>query len=80
MFFLLMAGEIINMQVNQLKNKLIQQLSTIYKDVSLEQSFDQIAQALIDIMGLSSKVTEIKQKLDKIKLNWIYNHFISPKY
>ena len=55
-----MAGEIINMQVNQLKNKLIQQLSTIYKDVSLEQSFDQIAQALIDIMGLSSKVTEIK--------------------
>ena len=48
------------MQVNQLKNKLIQQLSTIYKDVSLEQSFDQIAQALIDIMGLSSKVTEIK--------------------
>ena len=49
-----------NMQVNQLKNKLIQQLSTIYKDVSLEQSFDQIAQALIDIMGLSSKVTEIK--------------------
>jgi sucrose phosphorylase len=55
-----MAGEIMNMQVNQLKNKLIQQLSTIYKDVSLEQSFDQIAQALIDIMGLSSKVTEIK--------------------
>ena len=49
-----------NTQVNKLKNKLIQQLSTIYKDVSLEQSFDQIAQALIDIMGLSSKVTEIK--------------------
>ena len=55
-----MENEIMNTQVNKLKNKLIQQLSTIYKDVSLEQSFDQIAQALIDIMGLSSKVTEIK--------------------
>jgi len=49
-----------NTQVNKLKNKLIQQLSTIYKDVPLEQSLDQIAQGLINTMRLSSKVVDIK--------------------
>ena len=49
-----------NTQVNQLKNKLIQQLSTIYKDVPLEQSLDQIAQGLINTMRLSNKVIDIK--------------------
>ncbi|MFT5297517.1 MAG: sucrose phosphorylase [Colwellia sp.] len=38
-----------------LKDKLAQQLSTIYDDVSLEQSVDDIAQSLLDIMELSSK-------------------------
>ena len=47
-------------QVNQLRNKLIQQLSTIYKDVSLEQSFDEIAQGLLNIMRLSSEVSAVK--------------------
>ena len=38
-----------------LKDKLVQQLSTIYDDVPLEESFDDIAQSLLDIMELSSK-------------------------
>jgi sucrose phosphorylase len=38
-----------------LKDKLVQQLSTIYDDVPLEQSVDDIAQSLLDIMELSSK-------------------------
>lgn len=46
--------------VNQLKHKLTQQLSTIYKDISLEQSFDDIAQELINIMRLSSEVAVVK--------------------
>ncbi|MDX2370572.1 MAG: sugar phosphorylase [Colwellia sp.] len=47
-------------QVNQLKHKLTQQLSTIYIDVPLEQSFDDIAQELINIMRLSSEVAVVK--------------------
>ncbi|MEI6895089.1 MAG: sugar phosphorylase [Colwellia sp.] len=39
----------------RLKNKLTQQLATIYQDVELEQSYEDIAQALINIMDLSSK-------------------------
>lgn len=48
------------MQVNQLKNKLTQQLATIYKDVALEQSFDDIAQGLLNTMRLSSEVAVVK--------------------
>jgi len=55
-----MESETMNIHVNQLKNKLIQQLSTIYRDVALEQSFDEIAQGLINIMRLSSNITDIK--------------------
>ena len=40
--------------LNLLKEKLIQQLAYIYKDVSLTDSFSEIAQALIDIMRLST--------------------------
>ncbi|MEW6998740.1 alpha-amylase family glycosyl hydrolase [Colwelliaceae bacterium BS250] len=47
-------------QVKQLKSKLTQQLSTIYKDISLEQSYEDIAQGLMDIMRLSSKVALVK--------------------
>lgn len=55
-------------QINQLKpklnanlkDKLTQQLATIYQDVELEQSYEEIAQALLTIMGLSS--TEITAK------------------
>ena len=43
--------------VNSLEQKLIQQLSFIYKDCSLEQSYDEIAQSLIDIMRLSNDFT-----------------------
>lgn len=46
--------------VNQLTHKLTQQLSTIYKDVPLKQSFDDIAQGLINIMRLSSEVAVVK--------------------
>ncbi len=50
-------------QINQLKpklngnlkDKLTQQLISIYQDVQLEQSCEEIAQALLTIMGLSSK-------------------------
>ena len=38
-----------------LKDKLTQQLATIYQDVELEQSYEEMAQALLTIMGLSSK-------------------------
>jgi sucrose phosphorylase len=47
-------------QVDQLKHKLTQQLSTIYKDVPLEQSFDDIAQRLMNVMRLSSEVVVVK--------------------
>ena len=47
-------------QVNQLKSKLIQQLATIYKNVALEQSFDDIAQGLLNTMRLSNEVAVIK--------------------
>jgi sucrose phosphorylase len=47
-------------QVNQLKSKLTQQLATIYKDVALEQSFDDIAQSLLNTMRLSSEVAVVK--------------------
>jgi len=47
-------------QVNQLKNKLIQQLSTIYQDVPMAQSLDEIAQGLLNIMRLSSEVAAAK--------------------
>ena len=47
-------------QVNQLRNKLTQQLSTIYKDVNLAQSIDDIAQELLNVMGLSNKVARVK--------------------
>ena len=40
------------MQINQLKQKLTQQLSTIYQDVSLDKSYENIAQSLIDIIQL----------------------------
>lgn len=43
--------------VNSLEQKLIQQLSFIYKDCSLEQSYDEIAQSLIAIMRLSNDFT-----------------------
>jgi sucrose phosphorylase len=47
-------------QVNKLKSKLNQQLDTIYKDVALEQSFDDIAQGLLNTMRLSSEVAVVK--------------------
>jgi len=47
-------------QVNQLKSKLIQQLSTIYQDVPMAQSLDEIAQGLLNIMRLSSEVAAVK--------------------
>ncbi|MBA6257955.1 MULTISPECIES: alpha-amylase family glycosyl hydrolase [unclassified Colwellia] len=43
-----------------LKDKLVQQLATIYHDVPLEQSFDDIAQSLLDIMALSRKAVIAK--------------------
>ena len=45
----------VNQLKQPLKDKLVQQLSTIYDDVPLEQSVDDIAQSLLDIMELSSK-------------------------
>ncbi|PKH88883.1 alpha-amylase family glycosyl hydrolase [Colwellia sp. Bg11-28] len=52
-------------QVDQLKHKLTQQLSTIYKDVPLEQSFDDIAQRLMNVMRLSSEVVVVKPFTNK---------------
>ena len=49
-----------NTQVNQLKNKIIQQLSTIYQDVTLELSLDEIAQELLNVMRLSREVAVVK--------------------
>jgi sucrose phosphorylase len=43
-----------------LKEKLVQQLSTIYHDVPLEKSVSDIAQSLLDIMGLSKKTMAAK--------------------
>jgi sucrose phosphorylase len=43
-------------QIEPLKNKLIQQLSTIYHEVVLEQPTGDIADALIDIMRLPSEL------------------------
>jgi sucrose phosphorylase len=45
----------VNQLTQPLKDKLVQQLSTIYDDVPLEQSVNDIAQSLLDIMALSSK-------------------------
>ena len=45
----------VNQLTQPLKDKLVQQLSTIYDDVPLEQSINDIAQSLLDIMALSSK-------------------------
>jgi sucrose phosphorylase len=45
----------VNQLKQPLKDKLVQQLSTIYHDVPLEQSVNNIAQSLLDIMELSSK-------------------------
>ena len=44
-------------QVEQLKNKLIQQLDTIYQDVAIAQDPTDIADALIETMRLESHVT-----------------------
>ncbi|MDO6445098.1 sugar phosphorylase [Colwellia sp. 1_MG-2023] len=43
--------------VNSLEQKLIQQLSFIYKEITLEQPFDEIARSLIAIMRLKSDFT-----------------------
>ena len=45
----------INQLQHSLKDKVVQQLSTIYHDVPLVLSCDDIAQSLLDIMDLSSK-------------------------
>ena len=42
--------------LSDLKGKLTQQLATIYQDVKLDESYEDIAQALITIMDLSSKL------------------------
>ena len=42
--------------IKQLKQKLVMQLVTIYEDIQLEQSCEDIAQSLLDIMELSSEV------------------------
>lgn len=47
-------------RVKQLKVKLKQQLAIIYQEIALEQSFDEIAQALLDIMRLSQGVAQVK--------------------
>lgn len=49
-----------NSTEHNLVDKLTQQLETIYRDVELTQSYTEIAQSLIDIMGLTSN--EIKAK------------------
>ncbi|TYK65226.1 sugar phosphorylase [Colwellia echini] len=43
-----------NPQEYVLRDKLIQQLATIYQGIELEQSYEDIAQSLLDIMELSS--------------------------
>ena len=43
-------------QINTLKQKLIQQLTFIYKDINLEQSMDDIALDLLNIMRLTEQV------------------------
>jgi len=47
---------IMSAQIEPIKSKLIQQLSTIYQDVTLKQSMDDIADALINIMRLPNDV------------------------
>lgn len=47
-------------QVNLYKQKLIQQLNSIYKGIALKQSVDDIAQGLIDIMRLSDNPSVAK--------------------
>ncbi len=47
-------------QVEQLKSKLIQQLETIYQDITLAEAAADIADALIDIMRLTSHVAAPK--------------------
>lgn len=46
------------MQVKLLKQKLAKQLSLIYQGISLHESYDEIAQALIDIMEIPSSFEE----------------------
>ncbi len=47
-------------QVKLLKAKLIQQLDTIYNNIQLDVPIDEIAQSLINIMGLSNHVSPRK--------------------
>jgi len=49
-----------NMHVEQLRNKLIQQLSTIYQEVTLDKSYEDITQELLNIMRLSNEVAIVK--------------------
>lgn len=46
-------------RVEQLKNKLTKQLSTIYQDVPLERPCDEIAQELLEIMRISHNSPEV---------------------
>lgn len=46
--------------VEQLKDKLIQQLKFIYRNVSIEPALEDIAQQLIDIMGLKNGCSDTK--------------------
>lgn len=46
--------------INSLEKKLIQQLSFIYKGITLTQTFDKIARSLIEIMGLKSDFTVVE--------------------
>ena len=46
--------------LSQIKRKLIQQLKTIYQGIPLEQSCDDIAQELLNIMRISNEVTMAK--------------------
>ena len=62
--------------LNLLKEKLIQQLAYIYKDVSLTDSFSDIAQALIDIMRLSTTT----QAPEPFKNHWSEKDIILITY
>jgi sucrose phosphorylase len=50
----------VNQLKQPLKDKLVQQLATIYYDVPLEQSFGDIAQSLLDIMALPQETVIAK--------------------
>lgn len=53
-----MVRSTMQMQVKQLKQKLAKQLSLIYQDIPLNESLDDIAQALIEIMKIPSTFDE----------------------